>query len=98
MKDVVEIMNVLGVYESAPSAHCLVKSFTSPLTDSDVEHIYECSEGHNDSETERLLKSMSASKLDEIKAVLKDIAQEVKDNGEYDDDFHGDVEHIITSW
>lgn len=98
VNEVSEIMNVLGVYESSPSAHCLVKSFSTVLTDSDIDKIYESSEGYNDQQTEQLLKSYTSDKLTEVKNILKEIAQEVKNSGDYEDDLHGCVEDIISKW
>jgi hypothetical protein len=100
MNSVVEkLKELLQVYESAPSAHIMVKSIAGPVTDSEVDDIYNSSEGYNDSQVEAILNSMSQDQLNTVISTLKEIDQEHKD---YDDEadyeeFYGEASKVLHS-
>lgn len=75
-----DLLNVVLVFESAPSAHILVKSIQEEreLSDEECDDIYNFSEGHNDSETERLIKSMTSTQIESLKETLRQINEEYK--------------------
>jgi hypothetical protein len=85
-----ELMTVLESFESAPSAHILVKSFVANLSDSEIDSIYNSSEGYNDQCTEEILSSMSSSKLQDLVQHLKEIDLEYRnelDEEEYNESY-----------
>lgn len=59
-----DVLSVIHMFESAPSAYILARSFTdSPCTDQEMEEAYNRGEGYNDSETESIVRSMTAQQL-----------------------------------
>ena len=79
------ILDVLHIFESAPSARCLVTSIvTGELTHEQAQNIYENSEGENDVETERIVRAMSSSELESLKSALREISLEHKIDNEED--------------
>lgn len=91
------ILDILNIFESAPSARCLVTSIVNgDLTDEQARDIYECSEGTNDTETEKIVRAMSSSELESLKEVLREINLEHKDNEDYDELVDGiDVDAVL---
>lgn len=95
------ILEVVMMFNSAPSAHAQVKSIAEnrDLTDDEITEIYEYTEGYNDSETERLLKSMSDVQTATLISELKLINDEHKDmyGDEYDDFVGGaDIDSLLS--
>jgi hypothetical protein len=66
-----KVIEVLEAIESAPSAHILVKSFVAAVPDSEIDEIYNSSEGYNDEQTRLILESMSKQTLQELINELK---------------------------
>lgn len=66
-----KVIEVLEAIESAPSAHVLVKSFVTTVPDSEIDEIYNSSEGYNDEQTRLILESMSKQTLQELINELK---------------------------
>jgi hypothetical protein len=87
--EVDDVLNKLWTVNSAPSAHCFAKATVEnrTLSDDEIDEIYNCSEGHNDQATEKLIRAMNRSQFDLFKSeVEEEYAEREPDEDEEDED------------
>lgn len=81
MTNIENIMIVLEILESPPSAYNLVCNHSStPLTPQEEEESYERSDGENDELTRQALMALRSEQFDDLVATLAEIDQEHFDN------------------
>jgi hypothetical protein len=71
-----QIKEFLDSNDSAPGAHCFVLQHIRGVGDSEFSAIYEQSEGHNDTQRNALVDSMTVEQLVELSASILEIANE----------------------
>jgi len=71
-----QIKQFLDSNDSAPGAYSFVLQHTRQVDDSEFSAIYEQSEGHNDTQRNALIDSMTTEQLLELSASILEIANE----------------------
>lgn len=95
-----EAMIVLESFMSAPGARQYVTSYIRDLSDSEIDEIYNTSEGANDTETEAAVNALNDEQREAMIRDLIDINMEYKD-GCYADDYeecYGEAGRIVDRW
>ena len=89
MATVENVLDVLLIFESAAGAHIMMREFSgNPLTLMEEAELFEAPEGFNDSETERLIKSLTPTQftalVDKLKLINEEEVMAVPGPGKYD--------------
>jgi len=95
------ILEVLWIFESAPSAYILARGCTdNPCSDQEARDVYERPEGYNDHGTETVVRSMTPQQLAILVAELLLINNEHRDNDDAEayEDLVGstDIESMLS--
>lgn len=95
-----DMLSVLESFESAPSAHILVKSFVTAVSEDEMDEIYSASEGFNDEQTEAILSQMDEGQLTELVEHFKQLAEEMRESMEPEDfeEAYGDAARLLESF
>ncbi len=95
-----DMLAVLESFESAPSAHILVKSFVTAVSEEEIDEIYSASEGFNDQQTESILSEMDKSQMTELVEHFRQIAEELREAMEPEDfeESYGEATRLLENF